>query len=292
MRLPTSIPSSPPSLVRPSARSQPILHAMKTLFLILAMFFLASSAWPADVYVEKAAPHKPCGLKGGAPANTDKAQQNVNKNRWHPPLPADFDNRVTAQALVQPGNDQTRWSNKRAARIRGYVAIVKLGTSGESCNCGAKAPVDSDTHIALVADSTTSQDKRTYVIVEVTPRIREDLAAQNPSIDWSTDALKKRLLGNMVPGICALTSSDLFGLHRESRNSSIGLLPSTGIRYRPNVPVNASSTYAGFNADRNPIENSPFRILPSNSSLARKSPSLVCRILKTKSCNPDLFSSP
>jgi hypothetical protein len=171
---------------------------MKTLLLVFSMFFLTLSAWPADVYVEKAAPHKPCELKGGAPANTAKAKQNIDKNRWHTPLPADFDNSVTAQALVQPGNDQMRWSNKRAAKIRGYVAVVKLGTSGESCNCAAPAPIDSDTHIALVADSATAQDKRTYIIVEITPRIRENLAAQNPPIDWSTYTLKKRLLNKQV----------------------------------------------------------------------------------------------
>jgi hypothetical protein len=173
-------------------------HAMKTLYILFVITSLASSAWPADVYVEKAAPHTHCPHRGGAPANTDKAKQNIDKNRWNTPLPADFDNQVTAQALIQPGNDQTRWSNKRAARIRGYVAVVKLGTKGESCNCGAKAAVDSDTHIAVVADSATAQDKRTYIIVEVTPRIRENLASQTPSIDWSTDALKKRLLGKRV----------------------------------------------------------------------------------------------
>jgi len=171
---------------------------MRTVFVSLLVLFLTSTVRSADVYVEKAAPHKHCPRRGGAAANSDKARQNIDKNRWNPPLPADFDNQVTAQALIQPGNDQTRWTSKRAVRIRGYVAVVKLGTKGESCNCGAKAPIDSDTHIAVVADPTTAQDKRTYIIVEVTPRVREALASQNPPIDWSTAALKKRLLGKRV----------------------------------------------------------------------------------------------
>src|ERR1043166_7957428 len=170
----------------------------KILYILFVALFFAATAWSADIYAEKAAPRARCPPRGGAPAKTDKAKQNIDKNRWVYPLPRDFDSLVTTQALIQPGNDQARWSNKRAAKIRGYVAIVKLGTSGESCNCGAKAPIDSDTHIAVVADSATAQDKRTYVIVEVTPRLREMLAAQNPSIDWSTDALKKKLLGKRV----------------------------------------------------------------------------------------------
>src|SRR5438105_7737 len=111
---------------------------MRTVVVSFLVLFLTSTARSADVYVEKAAPHKHCPLRGGAAANTDKARQNIDKNRWNSPLSADFDNQVTAQALIQPGNDQMRWSSKRAARIRGYVAIVKPGTKGESCNCGAK----------------------------------------------------------------------------------------------------------------------------------------------------------
>lgn len=174
------------------------LQTMKHISPICAILFFAASVWSADVYLEKAGPHKRCPLRGSAQAGGTKANENAHKNRWHVPLSTDFDNTVTTQALVQPGNDRSRWSNERAARIRGYIAVVKQGTRSESCNCGAKALIDSDTHIAIVADSNTAQDKRTYVIVEVTPRIREMLAGQNPPIDWSTNALKKRLLGKRV----------------------------------------------------------------------------------------------
>jgi hypothetical protein len=171
---------------------------MKALLLFCAILFFRPCAWPADVYVEMAPPHKPCPSRGSAQAGSTKAKQNADKNRWHPPVLADFASQITAQALLQPGNDQARWSDKRAARIRGYVAVVKPGQKKESCNCGASAPIDSDTHIAVVPTSATAQDRRTYIIVEVTPRIRKAIAAQNPPIDWSTAALTKRLLGKRV----------------------------------------------------------------------------------------------
>lgn len=171
---------------------------MKSLLFVLTLA-VSLSVHAADVYVEKAAPRKPCPLRGNAlPKSKKKANENIQKNRWNPPTAADFDNTVTTAALVKPGNDRTRWNSQRAARIRGYVAVVAPGTLGESCNCGAKAAVDTDTHIAIVADKSTTQDKRTYVIVEITPRLRENLAAQVPSIDWSTNSLKGRLPGKHV----------------------------------------------------------------------------------------------
>jgi hypothetical protein len=164
----------------------------------LALIVVASSAWSADVYVEKMPPRAPCPLSGDKSATDPKGKENAAKNRWRIPQTSDFDNTVTTQALVQPGDDRTRWSGKRAARIRGYVAVVKLGTKKESCNCGAPAPVDSDTHIALVVNKAAAKDKRKYVIIEVTPRLREIMASQNPPFDWSTSTLKKNLLGKYV----------------------------------------------------------------------------------------------
>ena len=171
---------------------------MKGLLIALTLAFSLSTR-AADVYLEKAPPHKPCPLRGSASAkSTKKANENILKNRWNLPTPTDFDNTVTTAALVKPGNDRTRWSAQRAARIRGYVAAVAIGTLGESCNCGSKAAIDSDTHIAIVADSSTAQDKRTHVIVEITPRLRESLASLISPIDWSTDSLKGRLQGKKV----------------------------------------------------------------------------------------------
>jgi hypothetical protein len=171
---------------------------MKTIASVLAILFVVGRGWCADVYVEKAPPHKHCSLRGGASAKSKKAAENILKNRWRSPVPADFDARVTTQALSAPGNDRTRWSNQHAARIRGYVVSAEANTGGELCNCGSTKSIDCDTHIAIVADSATANDRRTYVFVEVTPRIREILAAQNPSIDWTSEALHKRLPGHRV----------------------------------------------------------------------------------------------
>lgn len=171
---------------------------MKIALLIVAVLVLVQSARGADVYVEKAPPHKHCALRGDAKPKTKKAAENVLKNRWRPPRPADFAKSVTTLALAKPGNDRTRWSNGRAARIRGYVVSAEANTGGESCNCGSTQSIDCDTHIAIVANSATARDRRTYVFVEVTPRIREILKAQNPSIDWSSKALHNRLPGKKV----------------------------------------------------------------------------------------------
>jgi len=169
----------------------------RILLWTLLVAVCAGSAWSADTYIGKASPHKHCPLRGSALARSKKAEENILKNRWRAPRPADFDNRVTTKALSRAVDDPT-WSPKRAARIKGYVALVKANTDGEACNCGAKHSIDCDTHIAVVPDRASLGDRRKYVFVEVTPRIRELLAAQNPPIDWTSEALKKRLPGKRV----------------------------------------------------------------------------------------------
>lgn len=44
------------------------------------------------------------------------------KNRTLIPQGPDFDNGVTLNALLQPGDDATRWSEAMAARVAGYVS--------------------------------------------------------------------------------------------------------------------------------------------------------------------------
>jgi hypothetical protein len=171
---------------------------MKPRIFLAVLLLVTPCGWCADVYVEKASPHKHCRLIGNAAPKSKKAAENVLKNRWHPPAPTAFDTSITTQSLIQPGNDPTRWSAGQAGRIRGYVAVVKANTEGESCNCASKKPIDCDTHIAVVPDRESLTDRTKYVFVEVTPRVREVLAAQNPPIDWSSDDLKKRLLGKRV----------------------------------------------------------------------------------------------
>src|SRR6185436_6495689 len=56
------------------------------------------------------------------------------KNRTALPQAADFDSRVTLDALLQPGNDSSRWSTDRAARIQGEVIDVEYARP-EATNC-------------------------------------------------------------------------------------------------------------------------------------------------------------
>src|SRR5688500_1175063 len=66
------------------------------------------------------------------------------KNRTAFPQAADFDPRVTLEALLQPGDDTNRWSTTRAARIQGEVIDVAYAGS-EAANCFS--PCRRDIHI-------------------------------------------------------------------------------------------------------------------------------------------------
>ena len=86
-----------------------MLQIMKLPFSIWPLFFLGPFAWSADVYVEKAPPHKHCPLRGSAKAGSTKAKENAQKNRWRPPLQIDFDNTVVhAPVSGVIGNRQVR----------------------------------------------------------------------------------------------------------------------------------------------------------------------------------------
>ena len=177
---------------------------MKTLprflFVLLVVFLAVKVVNGADVYVWKTRPFKRCPMIGAATAGTDKARSNENKNRWSVPTAGQFDPRVTLAALLQPGRDERRWDSRKAGRIVGFVASVSPGgiSSGESCNCKAKAAIDGDTHIDVFSSDARAdlKDPSKKIIVEVTPRIRELMAAQG--IDWSSSTLESRLKGKWV----------------------------------------------------------------------------------------------
>jgi hypothetical protein len=109
------------------------------------------------------------------------------KNRTTFPQAADFDSRVTLDALLQPGDDRNRWSTDRAARIQGLVIDVAYARP-EATNCFH--PCRRDVHIAI----STRKDapKSEQMIVEVTPNLR-DWAAQQ-GMDWSEKALQAQLV--------------------------------------------------------------------------------------------------
>jgi hypothetical protein len=114
------------------------------------------------------------------------------KNRYT--APPQIDPAVTLAAILAPGRDTGRWKVKQGAEIVGYVFDVKVGGI-ESTNCHARSANERDTHIELVLDPMAGSPTQ-RVIVEVTPRWRAIMAAQG--VDWSTRALRDRLLGRWM----------------------------------------------------------------------------------------------
>lgn len=109
------------------------------------------------------------------------------KNRTALPQAAEFDSRVTLDALLQRGNDRDRWSTDRAARVQGLVIDVAYAGS-EAANCFN--PCRRDIHI-LIADRKDAL-KIEQVVVEVTPKLRDWAAKQG--MDWSEQALQRQLV--------------------------------------------------------------------------------------------------
>jgi len=108
------------------------------------------------------------------------------KNRTALPQPADFDNSLTLEGMVKPGDDQTRWSTSRAARLEGYVVAIEEAKV-ELANCYLRRDIHID--VALRPDAPA----REHVVVEITPRMQE--WANRQGWDWSEARLKKDLLG-------------------------------------------------------------------------------------------------
>src|ERR1044071_8745425 len=68
-------------------------------------------------------PGLPCPAEGVAFTPGRRAFMRL-KNRVGAPQPQDFDERVTLEALLRPGEDGGRWSESRAGRVEGYVVEV------------------------------------------------------------------------------------------------------------------------------------------------------------------------
>jgi hypothetical protein len=111
------------------------------------------------------------------------------KNRTSFPQPTDFDSRITLDALLQPGDDTSRWSNTRAARIQGEVIDVAYARP-EATNCFN--PCRRDIHILIAPRKGAAQTE--HVVVEVTPNLRDWAAGQR--IDWSEETLQKQLVNH------------------------------------------------------------------------------------------------
>ena len=133
-----------------------------------------------------------CPVEGSAVAAEVRALNHL-KNRAALPSARDVDRSVTLDAMVAPGDDRRRWSERRAASVVGYVREVKVGGI-ETVNCRAETLDHRDTHIELVTDPL--EGEQLPVIVEVTPWWRAQMAGTGA--DWSTDAMRASLKGRLV----------------------------------------------------------------------------------------------
>lgn len=135
------------------------------------------------------------------------------KNRADHPQKEDFDGSVTLSAMLQSGDDRSRWSETRSAAIEGYVLEVRNGGI-ESANCFSLTDRDIHIHIGAREDA----PPREMVVVEVTPRTRE--WAERRNMDWSRSALERELVGRW----CRFEGWLLFDVEHadESENTAPG----------------------------------------------------------------------
>ena len=111
------------------------------------------------------------------------------KNRTSFPQQSDFDSAATLSAILQPGNDENRWLQSRAARVEGYV--VSIGRARpELANCYAPCRRDIHINLALRTDAPPSEQ----LVVEITPNFERWAAAQG--LDWSAKTLNGTLTGH------------------------------------------------------------------------------------------------
>jgi hypothetical protein len=116
-----------------------------------------------------------------------KRAHNALKNRTSLPVAADFDRRVTLEAMLAPGDDRARWQHTTAAAIEGY--IVRVHDAGrESANCFSSSR---DAHVEVATRPDAAPHER--MIVEITPPMREWATLQG--LDWSTPTLAARISG-------------------------------------------------------------------------------------------------
>jgi hypothetical protein len=134
-----------------------------------------------------------CPMEGDARSPAVRALNRL-KNRYTAPSPEQINPKITLATILAPGNDIGRWKVKDGAQIVGYVFDVKPGGI-ETVNCHARNLADRDTHIELVLDPMNTRAAN-RMIVEVTPRWRVLMGTQG--MDWSTRALRDKLLGRWV----------------------------------------------------------------------------------------------
>jgi hypothetical protein len=111
------------------------------------------------------------------------------KNRTAIPRDSDFNNLISLDELLRPGDDSYRWSTQQAARIQGYVVDVAYARP-EATNCFM--PCRRDIHINVALRQGAPQTEQ--VVVEITPNFAEWAAQQG--WDWSENSLRAQLVGH------------------------------------------------------------------------------------------------
>jgi hypothetical protein len=106
------------------------------------------------------------------------------KNRTALPQQSEFDTAVTLESLLQPGVDQSRWANPRAATLEGYVVSIYAGPL-EAANCFCRR----DIHL-MIAPRPDSP-AREQVVLEITPRMET-------TKEWSLERLQRELTGRRL----------------------------------------------------------------------------------------------
>lgn len=211
---------------------------------LIAWLSLALCAAPAAALPGR------CPLQGDAKRRLAK-ELNRYKNREDAPPAASIHWAATLRTLLAPGPDLRRWSRQNGAVVEGLVVHVKVGGI-ESGNCHARNAGQRETHIELAF--AVRAPARARLIVEVTPRWREKM---RPIADWSTAALKKRLVGHRVR-ITGWLFDDLEHV-REAENSNPGggrnwratiweIHPITGIERLP--ALRSAATAAAMSPQR------------------------------------------
>jgi hypothetical protein len=171
-------------------RNLPVKFNVVTMVLLA---ILALSCRAITARADDAATLAACPAQGDAKDSTAQ-HLNVLKRRMTVPSASEVDQNATMTALTALGDDTSRWRADKGAIVEGYVADVKSGES-ESVNCHTTHVAYMDTHIELTLKASGS-GKSSYVIVEVTPQVRQKMGGRGT--DWSTAKLRSELRGKWV----------------------------------------------------------------------------------------------
>ena len=140
-----------------------------TRFALIAALAVALLTSSLDLAADDLEVFKGCGLTGTAKSACGQKLNGL-KNRAASPSEDEINADISLDAMLEPGDDLSRWETSDAAQVTGIVASVIPGGKQESCNCGRKDL--RDIHINIVLDEADVDEPTRYVIAEITPRMQ------------------------------------------------------------------------------------------------------------------------